>query len=321
MNEEKRFAVLVDAENVSSKYVKYIMDEMSEYGDVTYKRIYTDWTQPLSAGWKSVLSEFAFSPMQQYSYSSGKNSTDSAMIIDAMDILYSEKVEGFCIVSSDSDFTKLAIRLKESGMMVIGMGEQKTPKAFTAACNVFKYLDILAEEDEDEKNAHASANTKEKNGKNAEKTVTQLDTINNAILKILSDREDGEKLLSIGELGNLLIKRYPDFDVRNYGYSKLSKFLESNNLIQLKTKGTIIYASLANKTLSQDLEKEIIALIQLSGGKMDLSRLAQKITDIHPNFNVRDHGYTKFQNLIQDMEGVTIVPNKDRHTQKTVLLK
>lgn len=318
MNEEKRFAVLVDAENVSSKYVKYIMDEMSEYGDVTYKRIYTDWTQPLSAGWKNVLSEFAFSPMQQYSYSSGKNSTDSAMIIDAMDILYSEKVEGFCIVSSDSDFTKLAIRLKESGMMVIGMGEQKTPKAFTAACNVFKYLDILAEEDDEEK-AHAK-DKEEKNGKNGEKTVTQLETINGAILKILSDREDGGKLLSIGELGNLLIKRYPDFDVRNYGYSKLSKFLESHSFIKLKTKGTIIYASLADKTVSGDLEKEIIAIIQMAEGKMDLSRLAQKIKDIHPNFNVRDYGYTKFQNLIQDMSGVSIVPNKGRHTQKTVHL-
>lgn len=323
MNEEKRFAVLVDAENVSPKYVKYIMDEISGYGDVTYKRIYTDWTQQLSQGWKNVLMEFAFSPIQQYSYSQGKNSTDSAMIIDAMDILYSGKVEGFCIVSSDSDFTKLAIRLKESGMMVIGMGEQKTPKAFSAACNAFKYLDILAEDDEENKR---SKNKEEKNGKESaakdpEKTLTPLETINSAILKILSDREDDGRLLSIGELGNLLIKRYTDFDVRNYGYSKLSKFLESQSFIKLSTKGTIIYASLADITAADDLEREIIALIELSGGQMDLSRLAQKIMDIHPTFNVRDYGYTKFQNMIQGLDGVNVRPAKGRPTQKDVYLE
>lgn len=322
MNEEKRFAVLVDAENVSSKYVKYIMDEISGYGDVTYKRIYTDWTLSMSSGWKSVLSEFAFSPMQQYSYSTGKNSTDSALIIDAMDILYSEKVEGFCIVSSDSDFTKLAIRLKESGMMVIGMGEQKTPKAFTAACNVFKYLDILAEEDEENAAEAKSAPSKDRdekgNGKASEKTVTKLETINAAILKILSDKEDDEKLLSIGELGNLLIKRYPDFDVRNYGYSKLSKFLESHRGIKLKKKGTTIFASLAEATSEENIEKEILAIIELSGGEIDLSRLAQKIKDIHPAFQVRDYGYTKFQNLVQDIEGISIKPTKGKQTQKTV---
>ncbi len=311
--QEKRFAVLVDAENVSAKYIKYIMDEISGYGDVTYKRIYTDWTQNQSSGWKAVLSEFAFSPMQQYSYSAGKNSTDSAMIIDAMDILYSAKVEGFCIVSSDSDFTKLAIRLKESGMMVIGMGEQKTPRAFTAACNVFKYLDILAESDSEEEKT---------NGRGGEeKTLTELKAINHSILNILSDREDDEKPLSIGELGNLLIKRYPDFDVRNYGYSKLSKFLENQSFISLKARGTIIYASLTGGHNEDILGKEIIDIIRSSGGHMSLSRLAQKIKDNHPDFNVRDYGYTKFQNLIQNIEGITIKSHMGKQTQKTVELE
>ena len=323
--QEKRFAVLVDAENVSSKYIKYIMDEISDYGVVTYKRIYTDWTQSQSTGWKSVLSEFAFSPMQQYSYSAGKNSTDSAMIIDAMDILYSEMVEGFCIVSSDSDFTKLAIRLKESGMMVIGMGEQKTPKAFTAACNVFKYLDILAEEDEESSAIEGKNTPKGKedktNGKTSEKTVTKLETINSAILKILSDREEDEKLLSIGELGNLLIKRYPDFDVRNYGYSKLSRLLDNQPFISLKTKGTIIYASLAGSHQEENLEKEITDIVTEAGGQIDLSRLAQKIKDNHPNFSVRDHGYTKFQNLIQNIPGIEVRNHKGKQTQKLVQLK
>ena len=144
MIEEKRFAVLIDADNVSSKYIKYILDEISNYGVVTYKRIYGDWTKTNTTSWKEVLLENSISPIQQYGYTVGKNATDSAMIIDAMDILYSNYVEGFCIVSSDSDFTKLAVRLRESGMTVIGMGEAKTPKPFSVACNIFKYLDILS---------------------------------------------------------------------------------------------------------------------------------------------------------------------------------
>lgn len=149
MVDEKRFAVLIDADNVSAKYIKYILDEITNYGVATYKRIYADWTKPNTASWKDVLLENSVTPIQQYGYTVGKNATDSAMIIDAMDILYSGNVEGFCIVSSDSDFTKLSSRLRESGMLVVGMGEKKTPKPFIASCNQFKYLDVLAESEED----------------------------------------------------------------------------------------------------------------------------------------------------------------------------
>ena len=149
MASDSRFAVLIDADNVSGKYVKLILDEISKDGVATYKRIYGDWTNPALVSWKSVLLDYSVSPIQQYSYTTGKNSTDSAMIIDAMDILYSGKVEGFCLVSSDSDFTRLAARLRESGMTVIGMGESKTPNSFIAACNKFKYLDILSAADEE----------------------------------------------------------------------------------------------------------------------------------------------------------------------------
>ena len=150
MASDSRFAVLIDAENVSVKYIKIIFDELSKDGVATYKRIYGDWTNPSLISWKSTLLDNSITPIQQYSYTSGKNSTDSAMIIDAMDILYSGKVEGFCLVSSDSDFTRLASRLRESGMSVIGMGESKTPNSFIAACNKFKYLDILSAADEEE---------------------------------------------------------------------------------------------------------------------------------------------------------------------------
>ena len=150
MASDSRFAVLIDADNVSGKYIKLILDEISKDGVATYKRIYGDWTNPALVSWKSVLLDYSVMPIQQYSYTTGKNSTDSAMIIDAMDILYSGKVEGFCLVSSDSDFTRLAARLRESGMTVIGMGESKTPNSFIAACNKFKYLDILSAADEEE---------------------------------------------------------------------------------------------------------------------------------------------------------------------------
>ena len=150
MDNELRFAVLMDADNISDKYVKIILDETANNGVITYKRIYGDWTSPRLASWKNVLLDNSIIPMQQYSYTTGKNSTDSAMIIDAMDILYSGTVDGFCIVSSDSDFTRLAARLRESGMQVIGMGESKTPKPFISACNQFKYLDLLYSNQQEE---------------------------------------------------------------------------------------------------------------------------------------------------------------------------
>ena len=172
MDEQKKYAVLIDAENIAYKYVTDIMEEMANYGVVTYKRAYMDWSAQNSAGWKSVLLENAISPIQSIAYTSGKNSTDSTIIIDAMDILYSKTVDGFCIVSSDSDFTKLATRLRESGMTVIGMGEIKTPKAFIEACNNFKVLNLISNKDDIEKrdNENNRENLKEeKDKKNIEK--------------------------------------------------------------------------------------------------------------------------------------------------------
>ena len=165
--EEVKFAVLIDADNVSNKYIKIILDEISNYGIATYKRIYGDWTDTHLSSWKPVLLDNSIIPIQQYSYTTGKNSTDSAMIIDAMDILYSRNVQGFCIVSSDSDFTRLVARLRESGMNVIGMGESKTPKAFIAACNQFKYLDILLANAKKAEKKAAARDTKPAKGETA----------------------------------------------------------------------------------------------------------------------------------------------------------
>lgn len=235
MDNELRFAILIDADNISDKYIKIILDETANNGIATYKRIYGDWTSPQLISWKNVLLENSIIPMQQYSYTIGKSSTDSAMIIDAMDILYSGNVDGFCIVSSDSDFTRLAARLREAGMQVIGMGEEKTPKPFISACDQFKYLDLLysnqqAKEKEEalEKQREARnagiVNTKQQKDTSKDKELRRIRKTINAIIDKFSD-EDG--WLSSGKLGDQLSKRLPDFDVRNYGFSKLTLFIKS----------------------------------------------------------------------------------------------
>lgn len=207
---ERRFAVLIDADNVSPKYIKYILDEVSDVGIATYKRIYGDWTDNEKRSWKNVLLDWSVNPIQQYSYTAGKNATDSAMIIDAMDILYSGNVDGFCLVSSDSDFTKLAQRLREAGMFVMGIGEQKTPKPFRAACDTFKLLEIISSDDTPETSVIEN-----------QKTITNIDEIQKAITKLLIENNSQNQPIILAKVGNFLTKRFSDFDVRNYGYSKL----------------------------------------------------------------------------------------------------
>ena len=276
MVEEKRFAVLIDADNVSAKYIKYILDEITNYGVATYKRIYGDWTKPNTASWKDVLLENSVTPIQQYGYTVGKNATDSAMIIDAMDILYSGNVDGFCIVSSDSDFTKLSSRLRESGMLVVGMGEKKTPKPFVASCNQFKYLDVLAES-ENQMTADNSSQSKSDEARSEndnatgdkaarsnkvstsqdknDKTMTDLNTIKMAVIKMVNEIDDEDQSMNIGELGSRLVKRYPDFDVRNYGDTKLSKFLKKFDFLEMHTKGaegTSLWVSLKHNPTEEE---------------------------------------------------------------------
>ena len=234
---ELKLAVLIDADNVPYSNVKGMMEEIAKYGTPTTKRIYADWTKPNAGGWKSVLLEHAITPIQQYSYTVGKNSSDSAMIIDAMDLLYSDKVDGFCIVSSDSDFTRLAIRLRESGMKVIGIGEKKTPNSFIVACDRFIYIEVLdgAIKKKLPKNRLAEENKKVIE-KVAEKTTEKeeqkpLNKIDNQTIELIEDTleaigdEDGWAFL--GDVGNLIVKKKPEFDPRNYGFSKLTPMLKS----------------------------------------------------------------------------------------------
>lgn len=220
-----KLAVIIDADNVPSANVKGMMEEIAKYGVPTFKRIYGDWTKPNLSGWKNVLLESAITPIQQYGYTTGKNSTDSAMIIDAMDILYTGRVDGFCIVSSDSDFTKLAIRLRESGMKVFGFGERKTPNPFIVACDKFIYLEIL-------KSPVISGSTGKAKTDNLQdmkkETVQQIDSdIVSLISSTVDDIADEDGWAFLGDVGNLMIKKKPDFDSRNYGFEKLTPLIKS----------------------------------------------------------------------------------------------
>lgn len=229
--DEKRFALLIDADNISAKYIKTIMEEAANEGIITYKRIYGDWTKPNLEQWKNILLDYSINPIQQYAYTTGKNATDSAMIIDAMDILYAGRVEGFILVSSDSDFTRLAARLKEAGMIVIGMGKKQTPKAFVAACIKFKYLDVLASSYENAGNEKKlkQKTKKTQNEDEVKSSQTPYEEIINSIQKIIEENSDEEGWILISLVGAILSKRYSDFDVRNYGCKKLIEFLEQND--------------------------------------------------------------------------------------------
>lgn len=226
---ELRLAVLIDADNVPYSNIKGIMEEIAKYGTPTIKRIYADWTKPTVSGWKNVLLENAITPIQQYSYTTGKNSTDSAMIIDAMDILYSEKVEGFCIISSDSDFTRLVTRLREAGMKVFGIGERKTPAPFIAACDKFTYIEIINSPIKDASHTENEAkkgdlHEHEKEPKN--NTVVIGNDIINLISASINDVADENGWAFLADVGNLINKKQPDFDPRNFGFYKLTQLIK-----------------------------------------------------------------------------------------------
>jgi len=237
---EMRIAVLIDAENVASKYINIILNEANSLGNVIIKRIYGDWTNQQMSSWKTVILDNSVQPIQQYSNVSGKNSSDSALIIDAMDLLYQGRLDGFCIVSSDSDFTKLAARLRESEMYVLGMGEQKTPQSFVSACNKFSYIDLLfaAASPEQKPAAAVRGSAPEKLPKIKRENHTEkpeeevkagnnLQMIKQALKEIADENSDDEGWIASSLLGNLLTKKYPDFDVRNFQYKKFVPFVDS----------------------------------------------------------------------------------------------
>jgi uncharacterized LabA/DUF88 family protein len=221
---ELKLAVLIDADNIPYSNVMGMLDEIAKYGIPSIKRIYGDWTNTGVSGWKSVLLKHAITPIQQYGYTKGKNATDSAMIIDAMDILHNQDLDGFCLVSSDSDFTRLATRLRESGKLVIGIGEKKTPQPFIVACDKFIYIEILASETVSKRTEKSKSVTEDKN-------TPEIEPIGKGIIKLLrntiSDVADEDGWASLAGVGALLNKKKADFDPRNYGFQKLTPLIKS----------------------------------------------------------------------------------------------
>jgi uncharacterized LabA/DUF88 family protein len=241
-------AVLIDGDNIPSAYVKEMMEEIAKYGNPTIKRIYGDWTKPNLTKWKNMLLENAITPIQQYAYTTGKNATDSAMIIDAMDILYSGKVSGFCLVSSDSDFTRLATRLREAGMQVYGIGEKKTPEPFIVACDKFIYIEILKTR---------SGSSEQAVPENETLAKDNFDKITPKIIKLISstvaDLADDDGWAFLGDVGSLLQKKMPNFDSRNFGFQKLTPLINSTNRFEIeqressKGKYKLIYIKVKEK--------------------------------------------------------------------------
>jgi len=250
------FAVLIDGDNIPSAYVKEMMEEIAKYGNPTIKRIYGDWTNPRLNKWKTVLLENAITPIQQYGYTSGKNATDSAMIIDAMDILYAGKVNGFCLVSSDSDFTRLATRLREAGMQVFGIGEKKTPNPFIVACDKFIYIEILKTQSGEDisETAETEARSKSSIDKITPKEIRFISTT-------ISDVADDDGWAFLGDVGSLLQKRHPNFDSRNYGFQKLTPLIGSIKNFELERREDsrgrkkLIYVKINEKQTSRSRKK------------------------------------------------------------------
>ena len=327
--DDKRYAILIDTDNISAKYISAIMDEMTKHGIVTYRRAYGDWTSTHAKGWKTKLAENSIMPMQQFSNTVGKNATDSTLIIDAMDILYTGNVDGFCIVSSDGDFTRLAIRLRESGMAVIGMGEEKTPRSFRTACSQFTVLENLIDEEDlqDEearenaksaaaKTSEESAGKVSKNKKAAarngandkESTSISKEVIESAIISIITENENKDKETGLGEIGSRLLNKYPDFDVRNYGYSLLSRFLEEIPSLKLVKNNTMVSVELvANRETEGEITDYIKTVISDKGKEgIRVNELSNNVHQKYTRFKPKNYGYSQFTKFLQAIPGLEV---------------
>lgn len=303
--DEQYFALLIDADNISAKYIKPILTELSKYGNITYKRIYGDWTSTQHSKWKDELLTNSITPIQQFSYTYGKNSTDSAMIIDAMDILYTNDVNGFCIVSSDSDFTRLVSRLRESGKMVIGMGENKTPEPFRKACDKFTILENLL-------NEPVSGEEKEPEESEELHDGMRWEQIEDEIIRMIIENQDNNKQTGLGEVGSRLVSLYPDFDVRSYGYNMLSRFLEDFTRIQLVKKGNFVSVSLKeDKGMKDDIDRFVLKLVKEAGGDgIELSILANRVYEKYKSFKISAYGYSQFSQYIKSLHNIKLQKEK-----------
>ena len=300
--ERMQFAVLIDADNISSKYAATIFEELETYGISTYRRIYGNWSK--GNGWsEGLLLEHSIMPVQQFSYTTGKNATDMAMVIDAMDILYKNKIQGFCLVTSDSDFTRLAMRLREENMFVLGMGESKTPLALTRACNRFIHLNLVAEQ-----NKAAVADLDAIGGE--EQNVTTISEVRQAILPVIN--ENGGKQVDLARVGNRLNDKFSDFDARNYGYSKLSTMVaEEIPELRVFKKNNLYYVERCSSLTKEELEGEICRMIEKCGGTVDnLSTLNDELHKKYKQLDFKQFGFSRISSFLRSMKSVEVRENK-----------
>ncbi|UIR54654.1 NYN domain-containing protein [Sphingobacterium sp. SRCM116780] len=317
MSEEKelKIAILIDADNISYKKIEEILNEVKRYGVPTIKRIYGDWTSPYVENWKDSLLTHAITPIQQYSYTQGKNSTDSALIIDAMDILHSDRVDGFCIVSSDSDFTRLATRLRESGKLVIGVGERKTPKPFISSCDKFIYVEIL--EKEVKKKAIKKKNNTVPNTTPIPVEQNKISSLDEETLELLKDTVDDTAdengWAFLGEIGSLFNKRKPDFDARNYGYAKISHLfkaykedfeIEERNTEKSRIKNYYI-RNIINKSVNQIATKAAFEPVDITVSPQK----SKKFTD-------KSHNQATTKPTVESLETI-VISSKDNQVTNT----
>ena len=327
-NEKMQFAVLIDADNISSKYAVTIFEELEKYGLTSYRRIYGNWSK--GNGWsEGLLLEHSIMPVQQFSYTTGKNATDMAMVIDAMDILYKNKVQGFCLVTSDSDFTRLAMRLREENMFVLGMGESKTPLALTRACNKFIHLNLVAEQNMDEEIAMGARNSQdvrnnpdEKHGRAGEyagsqdavsaeeQNVTSIADVRQVILTLIN--ESGGRQVDLARVGNRLNDKFTDFDVRNYGYYKLSTMIDQELPdLHVKKISNQYYVERRSNLTKDELEQEICRMIAKNGGMVEnLASLNDELHKKYKQLDFKQFGYNRISSFLRSLSSVTVHENE-----------
>lgn len=296
--EERKYALLIDAENTSPKYVDVIISELKKYGIITYQRMYGDFTNPDLAGWNKKALKYAIVPIQQSRYSTAKNAADIMLVIDAMDILYQDKTDGFCIVTSDSDFTRLVSRLREEGKSVIGMGKSDASKTFIAACDEYKFLDKIVDDEA-------------KADKPAERdSITPIGEIKSAINNLLQECENNGEPANLGMVKSNLQRLYPDFDERNYGYNAMMKFITEATKFKIVKQGSTILVVRGGQGTSGNVEESVQQyIIRKAEQTIKLEILGQQLHEHFPDFKYKDYGYARLSRYVSSIEGVQIDSN------------
>lgn len=370
--DDMNIALLIDADNISSKYIPGILSELSKYGKITIRRMYGDWSQDRLHSWLACSAGYSLTPVMQPNNTPGKNASDIGLIIDAMDILYTGDVQGFCIVSSDGDFNKLATRLREAGKAVFGMGEKKTPESFRVSCERFIFLDVIdsAESDNDDDVSATPSRKSRPSGRRTKTTpapsaasspqpassgtgrrvrkaapsvavsdpsavslrlperaddaasyyadadstdtdslFTNQDAIENAVVKMVTDNSAEGRETGLGEVGSRLVKIFPDFDIRNYHYSKLSEYLKDFPSLRVETRDNAMWVTL-NSSSDSDIEKQILSIFKKHGtDDMYISDLRKELEELNPNLGatIRRSGVTRFSVYLNRMIPSVIV--------------